>query len=67
MMTFMPIGQGQRDKETGEPDEAISFKSGSEEGWGKRPAMDLARSLSSAQHPGLMVIVGWDNPVRRVN
>src|SRR5215472_2051991 len=25
--------------------------------------MDLARSLSSAQQPGLMVIVGWDNPL----
>jgi len=27
--------------------------------------MDLARSLSSAQQPGLTVIVGWDNPVCR--
>ncbi len=43
----MPIGQSQRDKETGEPDEATSFKSGSEGGWGKRPVMDLARSLPS--------------------
>ena len=25
--------------------------------------MDLARSLSSAQQPGLTVIVGWDNPL----
>ena len=47
MMTFITIGQGYRDKETGEPDEAISFTSGSEGGWGKRPAMDLARSLPS--------------------
>ena len=45
MTIFITIGQGYRDTETGEPDEAISFKSGSEEGWGKRPAMDLARSL----------------------
>jgi len=37
--------QGQRDTETGEPDDAISIKSGSEGGWEKRPAMDLARSL----------------------
>jgi len=65
MTIFITIGQGYRDTETGEPDEAISFKSGSEEGWGKRPAMDLARSLSSAQHPGLTVIAGWDNPVCR--
>src|SRR5712691_5220370 len=47
MTIFITIGQGYRDTETGEPDEAISFTSGSEEGWGKRPAMDLARSLSS--------------------
>src|SRR5215468_8308550 len=45
MMIFMPIGQGQRDKETGEPDDATSITSGSEGGWEKRPAMDLARSL----------------------
>src|SRR5262249_43292876 len=45
MMIFMPIGQGQRDKETGEPDDATSIPSGSEGGWEKRPAMDLARSL----------------------
>ena len=45
MKTFTIIGQGGRDTETGEPDEAISFTSGSEGGWGKRPAMDLARSL----------------------
>jgi hypothetical protein len=25
--------------------------------------MDLARSLSSAQDPGLTAIVGWDNPL----
>jgi hypothetical protein len=37
MMIFMPIGQGQRNKETGEPDDATSIKSGSEEGWEKRP------------------------------
>ena len=41
------ICQSQRDKGTGEPDEAISFMSGLEGGWGKRPAMDLARSLPS--------------------
>jgi hypothetical protein len=63
MTIFITIGQGYRDTETGEPDEAISFKSGSEEGWGKRPAMDLARSLSSAQQPDLTVTVGWDNPL----
>ena len=48
MMTFTPIGQSQRDKETGEPDDATSITSGSEEGQEKRPAMDLARGLSSA-------------------
>ena len=63
MTIFITIGQGYRDTETGEPDEAISFKSGSEEGWGKRLAMDLARSLSSAQDPRLTVVVGWDNPL----
>jgi hypothetical protein len=63
MTMFITIGQGYRDTETGEPDEAISFKSGSEEGWGKRPATDLARSLSSAQNPALTVVVGWDNPL----
>ena len=63
MTIFITIGQGYRDTETGEPDEAISFTSGSEEGWGKRPAMDLARSLSSPQNPALIVIVGWDNPL----
>jgi hypothetical protein len=31
--------------ETGEPDEATSFTSGSEGGQEKRPAMDLARGL----------------------
>jgi hypothetical protein len=30
-------GQSQRDKETGEPDDATSIQSGSEEGWEKRP------------------------------
>src|SRR6266571_9379821 len=49
MMTFTPIGQSQRDKETGEPDDATSITSGSEEGQEKRPAMDLARGLSSAR------------------
>ena len=63
MTIFITIGQGYRDTETGEPDEAISFTSGSEEGWGKRPAMDLARSLSSAQDPFFTVVVGWDNPL----
>ena len=29
-------GQSQRDKETGEPDDATSIQSGSEEGWEKR-------------------------------
>ena len=33
----------------GEPDDAISITSGSEEGREKRPAMDLARGLSSAK------------------
>src|SRR5215468_2565306 len=45
MMIFMPIGQGKRDKETGEPDDATRIPSGSAGGWEKRPAMDLARSL----------------------
>src|SRR5262249_55320723 len=40
-------GHSQRDKETGEPDDATSIQSGSEEGWEKRPKkMDLARSIS---------------------
>src|SRR5919197_795793 len=30
-------GQSQRDKETGEPDDATSIQSGSEGGWEKRP------------------------------
>ena len=47
MMTSISIGQSQRNKETGEPDDATSIKSGSEGGWWKRPAMDLARSLPS--------------------
>src|SRR6266705_3249875 len=47
MMTFTPIGQSQRNKETGEPDDTTSITSGSEEGQEKRPAMDLARGLSS--------------------
>src|SRR5262249_10777956 len=47
MMMCIIIGQSQRDKGTGEPDEATSFTSGSEGGWGKRPAKDLARSLPS--------------------
>src|SRR5467141_2984956 len=49
MMTSIIIGQSQRDKETREPDDAISMTSGSEEGREKRPAMDLARGLSSAK------------------
>ena len=48
-MTSIIIGQSQRDKETREPDDAISITSGSEEGREKRPAMDLARGLSSAR------------------
>ena len=48
-MTFTPIGQSQRNKETGEPDDTTSITSGSEEGQEKRPAMDLARGLSSAR------------------
>ena len=48
-MTSIIIGQSQRDKETREPDDAISIPSGSEEGREKRPAMDLARGLSSAK------------------
>jgi hypothetical protein len=31
MMTFTPIGQSQRNKETGEPDDTTSITSGSEE------------------------------------
>ena len=49
MMTSIIVGQSQRDKETREPDDAISITSGSEEGREKRPAMDLARGLSSAK------------------
>src|SRR5712664_1548363 len=49
MMTSTPIGQSRRNKETGEPDDATSITSGSEEGREKRPAMDLARGLSSAK------------------
>src|SRR5712691_6593282 len=49
MMTFTPIGQSQRNKETGEPDDTTSITSGSEEAQEKRPAMDLARGLSSAK------------------
>src|SRR6266702_5004931 len=49
MMTSIIIGQSQRDKETREPDDAISITSGSEEGREKRPTMDLARGLSSAK------------------
>src|SRR5262249_2213631 len=45
MMTYTTIGQSQRDKETGEPDDATSITSGSEGGREKRPAMDLARGL----------------------
>src|SRR5437867_8661747 len=47
MRTSTKIGQGRRDKETGEPDEAISLTSGSEGDREKRPAMDLARGLPS--------------------
>src|SRR5262249_27074452 len=47
MMTSTSIGQSPRDKETGEPDDATSIKSGSAGGWGKRPVLDLARSLPS--------------------
>src|SRR6266704_458957 len=49
MMTSIIIGQSQRDKETREPDDAISITSGSEEGREKRPAMDLARGLPTAR------------------
>jgi hypothetical protein len=37
MTTSTLIGQSQRNKETGEPDDATSIKSGSEGGWEKRP------------------------------
>jgi transposase len=47
MTTSTSIGQSPRDKETGEPDDATSIKSGSAGGWGKRPVLDLARSLPS--------------------
>src|SRR6266446_261252 len=45
------IGQSQRNKETGEPDDATSIQSGSAGGWEKRPEMDLARSLPSFYAP----------------
>ena len=48
-MPSIIIGQSHRAKETREPDEARSRTSGSEEGREKRPAMDLARGLSSAK------------------
>jgi hypothetical protein len=47
MKTFITTCQSQRNKETGEPDDATSITSGSVGGWGKRPEMDLARSLPS--------------------
>ena len=47
MKTFITTCQSQRNKETGEPDDATSIKSGAAGGWGKRPEMDLARSLPS--------------------
>src|SRR5216683_5609295 len=50
MMTYITIGQSQRDKETGEPYDATSIKYGSEGDRGKRPAMDLARGLPSDKH-----------------
>ena len=53
MRTSNITRQGRRDTETGEPDDAISIKSGSEGGWEKRPAMDLARSLPNLQAIGL--------------
>src|SRR2546426_6865494 len=37
MTPSIPIGSSQRNKETGEPDDATSIKSGSEGGWEKRP------------------------------
>src|SRR5947209_19485111 len=37
MTTSIPIGSSQRNKETGEPDDATSIKSGSAGGWEKRP------------------------------
>ena len=71
--------QGQRDTETGEPDDAISIKSGSEGGWEKRPAMDLARSLpnlftlanlraapAEGQDNADLALLGLDEPVARV-
>ena len=58
------ICQSQRDKGTGEPDEAISFMSGSEGGWGKRPAMDLARSLPSGS-PIRRTPRRWPSAARR--
>src|SRR4029434_9178679 len=36
MTTSISIGQSQRNKETGEPDDATSITSGSEGGWEKR-------------------------------
>src|SRR5438876_8593976 len=37
MTTSIPIGSSQRNKETGEPDDATSITSGSAGGWEKRP------------------------------
>src|SRR5438876_11035182 len=53
MTTSIPIGSSQRDKETGEPDDATSIKSGSVGGWEKRPTgprsqpTRLQRSMST--------------------
>ena len=55
MTTSIPIGQSQRNKETGEPDDATSIQSGSA-GWEKRPAMDLARSLPSFNVLGVLFL-----------
>ena len=47
------LGQSQRNKETGEPDDATSIKSGSE-GAGRKGRKDLARSLPSFKVLGVL-------------
>ena len=56
LSTTAANGHSQRNKETGEPDDATSIKSGSAGGWEKRPEMDLARSLPSFKVLGVLFL-----------